>query len=282
MKLRWTKTTLLLAPATLLAALLFVFPVFGVLKLTVHDGTAFTAEALRQVYNSQLSIIVLQRTFVTAATVTVICLVMGYPMAYFMAGLSPRKRVLATYLILLPFWISILVRTYTWIILLGREGILNKALAALGLTAEPVQLLYTPIAVHIGMVQILLPIVILTCLTSILDVERDLVKAARSLGASPRQAFWKVVFPLSVSGAATGGIICFILCLGFYVTPTLLGGRTSLLIANLIDLQVHKTLKWDLAAVMASTLLAATFSCLLAYWALTRKRSEFATGGLAR
>lgn len=282
MRIRWTKTLLLLAPATVLAAVLFVYPVFGVLTLTVHDGTSFTAEPVRQIYTSQLSIIVLQRTFVTAATVTAICLVMGYPMAYFMAGLAPRKRVMATYLILLPFWISILIRTYTWIILLGREGVLNKALSALGLTGEPIQLLYTPVAVHVGMVQILLPIVVLTCLTSILDVERDLVKAARSLGATPRQAFWKVVFPLSVSGAATGGIICFILCLGFYVTPTLLGGRTSILIANLIDLQVHKTLKWDLAAVMASALLLATFACLLFYWGLTRKRSEFATGGLAR
>ena len=194
MNARWTRTILLLTPATLLAAMLFVYPVFGVLSLTVHDGTSFTAEPVRQVFNSQLSVIVLQRTFVTAATVTVICLLLGYPMAYFMAGLSPRKRILVTYLILLPFWISILIRTYTWIILLGREGILNKALVALGLTAEPIQLLYTPFAVHIGMVQILLPIVILTCLTSILDVEQDLVKAARTLGATPRQAFWKVLF----------------------------------------------------------------------------------------
>lgn len=275
-------TAFLLLPAALLVALFFVYPIAGVLTLSVHDGTAFTLAPLQQFYKSQLAWVVLQRTFVLALSVTALCLLIGYPAAYFMAGLAPRMRALVTYLILLPFWISILIRTYTWVVLLGREGLVNKLLLALGLVDRPVQILYTSLAVHIGMVQVLLPIVILTCLAAMLDIEKDLVRAARILGATPAQAFWKVFFPLSASGAATGGIICFILSLGFYVTPALLGGRSSAIVANLIDVQVRQTLNWGFAAVLATALLAATLICLGLFWLATRRRPEFAGLGVSR
>ena len=271
---------LLLAPAVLLVGLLFVLPLVGVMSLTVHDGTGFTTEPIRELLDSRVALVVLERTFMLAASVTAICLLLGYPAAYFMSNLRPRVRAYLTYLILLPFWVSILIRTYTWIVILGREGIVNTGLSALGLA--PVQVLYTNVAVHIGMVQILLPIVIITCLASMLDIDKDLMKAARSLGASPAQSFWKVFFPLSVSGAATGGLICFILSLGFFVTPALLGGRRSIIIANLIDLQVHQTLNWGFAAVLATALLAITLACLGAFWLLMRRRVEFSGAGLGR
>ncbi|NRC53382.1 ABC transporter permease [Neoaquamicrobium sediminum] len=271
---------LLLAPAMLLVGLLFVAPLVGVMSLTVHDGTSFTAEPIRELLGSRVALVVLERTFMLAASVTAICLLLGYPAAYFMSTLRPRVRAYLTYLILLPFWVSILIRTYTWIVILGREGIVNTGLGALGLA--PVKILYTNVAVHIGMVQILLPIVIITCLASMLDIDKDLMKAARSLGASPAQSFWKVFFPLSVSGAATGGLICFILSLGFFVTPALLGGRRSIIIANLIDLQVHQTLNWGFAAVLATALLAITLACLGVFWLLMRRRVEFSGAGLGR
>ncbi|WP_421928216.1 ABC transporter permease [Neoaquamicrobium sediminum] len=271
---------LLLAPAVLLVGLLFVAPLVGVMSLTVHDGTSFTADPIRELLDSRVALVVLERTFMLAASVTAICLLLGYPAAYFMSTLRPRVRAYVTYLILLPFWVSILIRTYTWIVILGREGIVNTGLGALGLA--PVQILYTNVAVHIGMVQILLPIVIITCLASMLDIDKDLMKAARSLGASPAQSFWKVFFPLSVSGAATGGLICFILSLGFFVTPALLGGRRSIIIANLIDLQVHQTLNWGFAAVLATALLAITLACLGVFWLLMRRRVEFSGAGLGR
>ena len=271
---------LLLALAVLLVGLLFVLPLVGVMSLTVHDGTSFTAEPIRELLDSRVALVVLERTFMLAASVTAICLLLGYPAAYFMSSLRPRVRAYLTYLILLPFWVSILIRTYTWIVILGREGIVNTGLGALGLA--PVQILYTNVAVHIGMVQILLPIVIITCLASMLDIDKDLMKAARSLGASPAQSFWKVFFPLSVSGAATGGLICFILSLGFFVTPALLGGRRSIIIANLIDLQVHQTLNWGFAAVLATALLAITLACLGVFWLLMRRRVEFSGAGLGR
>ena len=271
---------LLLAPALLLVGLLFVLPLAGVMGLTIHDGTSFSLEPIRELLDSRVALVVLERTFVLAFTVTAICLLLGYPAAYFMSGLKPKTRAYVTYLILLPFWVSILIRTYTWIVILGREGVVNTGLAALGFA--PVQVLYTNIAVQIGMVQILLPIVIITCLASMLDIEKDLVRAARSLGASRAQAFWKVFFPLSVSGAATGGLICFILCLGFFVTPALLGGRRSIIISNLIDLQVHQTLNWAFAAVLASALLSITLVCLGLFWLVMRRRIEFTGAGLGR
>lgn len=127
MRRNWAITALLLGPAALLAALFFVYPIFGVLKLSVHDGTSYTLAPLQQLYQSRLAVVVLQRTFVLALSVTALCLLVGYPAAYFMAGLKPRTRAFVTYLILLPFWISILIRTYTWVVLLGREGLVNKA-----------------------------------------------------------------------------------------------------------------------------------------------------------
>jgi ABC-type spermidine/putrescine transport system permease subunit I len=282
MRRNWATIAALLGPAALLVALFFVYPILGVLKLSIHDGTVYTLAPLQQLYESKLAVVVLQRTFLLALSVTILCLLIGYPAAYFMSGLAPRTRAFVTYLILLPFWISILIRTYTWVVLLGREGVVNKVLMALGLIDQPIQILYTNLAVHIGMVQVLLPIVILTCLASMLDIDKDVVRAARVLGASPRQAFWKVFFPLSASGAATGGAICFILSLGFYVTPALLGGRSSAIIANLIDVQVRQTLNWGFAAVLATALLAATLASLALFWLLAKRRPEISGMGLSR
>jgi putative spermidine/putrescine transport system permease protein len=273
-------TLLLLLPAALLVGLLFVLPIFGVLSLSVYGENGFTLGPIQELLSSRVSLVVLERTFWQALTVSVICVVLGYPAAFFMSGLSPKLRAYLIYLILLPFWISILIRTYTWIIVLGREGIVNRTLTAIGFS--PLQILYTDLAVRIAMVQILLPIVILTCLASMLDIDRGLIKTARSLGATPTQAFVKVFLPLSLSGAATGGTICFILCLGFYVTPALLGGRRSILISNLIDIQVHQSLNWGFAAVLATTLLVITLACLGLFRLATRRRTEFSSLGVGR
>lgn len=277
---RSLKTFLLLSPALLMTALLFVWPLLGMLRLSLTDDAGLTLVHFQEVVESQLVLVVMQRTFLLALTVTAISVALGYLAAFFMTGLSPRRRALLTYIILMPFWVSVLVRTFTWIIVLGREGIVNTTAQALGLTDQPFQMLYTSFAVHLGMVQILLPIVILTCLSSMLDIDPGLVKAARVMGASPAKAFWKVFFPLSLSGAATGGVICFILSLGFYVTPALLGGRTSVMIANLIDLQVHRLLNWNLAAALGATLLVLTLLCLGLFKALTYRRPEFSGLGV--
>ena len=255
------RLALMLGPAVALIGLLFLFPLFGILKQSLFNP-GFTLESFEKLVSSPVAAIVLRRTFGLALTVTVLCCVLGYPIAYFLATMGRRWRAFFLYLILLPFWISVLIRTYTWMVLLGREGLANNALLGLGIVDEPIQLLFTGFAVHLAMVQILMPIMILTCFAAMVEIDPQLVRAARTLGASPFKAFAKVFFPMSIGGAAAGAIICFILSLGFYVTPALLGGRRNIMLANLIDFEVHQTLNWSFASVLALVLLAATLVLL--------------------
>jgi putative spermidine/putrescine transport system permease protein len=255
------RLALTLGPAVALIGLLFLFPLFGILKQSLFNP-GFTLESFQKLVTSPVATLVMRRTFTLALAVTGLCFVLGYPIAYFLATMSKRWRAFFLYLILLPFWISILIRTYTWMVLLGREGLVNGALRGLGLVEAPVQLLYTGFAVHLAMVQILMPIMILTCFAAMVEIDPQLVRAARTLGASPFKAFARVFFPMSIGGAAAGAIICFILSLGFYVTPALLGGRRNIMLANLIDFEIHQTLNWSFASVLALVLLAATLILL--------------------
>ncbi|BBK39525.1 hypothetical protein STAQ_46030 [Allostella sp. ATCC 35155] len=258
---RSVQLALLLGPAVALIGLLFLFPLLGVMKQSLFNP-GFTTESLEKLATSPVAAIVLRRTFLLALSVTVLCCVFGYPIAYYLATMSKRWRAFFLYLILLPFWISVLIRTYTWMVLLGREGLVNNALVGIGLIDQPVQMLFTGFAVHLAMVQILLPIMVLTCFAAMVEIDPQLVRAARTLGASPFKAFARVFFPMSIGGAAAGAIICFILSLGFYVTPALLGGRRNIMLANLIDFEVHQTLNWSFASALALVLLAATLILL--------------------
>ena len=182
---------------------------------------------------------------------------MGYPVALFIA-LQPRKRQMALiFLILIPMWMSILIRTYAWMVVLGRDGLINNALAALGLTDKPVQFLFTPGAVYVAMVQILLPVFVIACHSAMTEIDLGLLRAARVLGASARQAMLRVFLPLSFDGALTGFIITFMLSMGFFITPGLLGGRKQAMIGNLIEFQVQR-LNWSFAAALGLALLVLT------------------------
>jgi len=261
MSRKFARTLLLLAPGAILIGFLFLFPLFGILKLSLFNP-GFTTESFEKLATSAVAMLVMERTFVLALTVTALCVVTGYPIAYYLATSSPRWRTILVYLILLPFWTSILIRTYTWMVVLGREGLVNSVLQWTGLTDAPVQLLFTGLAVHLAMVQILMPIVIITCYSTMIEIDEGLIRAARTLGATPAQAFAKVFLPLSMPGVATGAAMCFILSLGFYITPALLGGRRNVMLSNLIDFEVHQTLNWSFASVLALVLLAATLVSL--------------------
>lgn len=261
MSRKFARTLLLLAPGAILIGFLFLFPLFGILKLSLFNP-GFTTESFEKLASSAVAMLVMERTFILALTVTALCVVTGYPIAYYLATSSPRWRTILVYLILLPFWTSILIRTYTWMVVLGREGLVNSVLQWTGLTDAPVQLLFTGLAVHLAMVQILMPIVIITCYSTMIEIDEGLIRAARTLGATPGQAFAKVFLPLSMPGVATGAAMCFILSLGFYITPALLGGRRNVMLSNLIDFEVHQTLNWSFASVLALVLLAATLVSL--------------------
>jgi ABC-type spermidine/putrescine transport system permease subunit I len=163
-------------------------------------------------------------TFKLAMTVTVCCALAGYPLCYFMSRLQPRAASVALLLVLLPFWTSLLVRTYAWLVLLQRRGIVNESLQAVGVIDEPLRLVHNFFGTTVGMVHVLLPFLVLPLYANMRAIPAHYVNAAMSLGASPRRAFWQIFFPMSFPGLTAGLALVFIMSLGFFVTPALLGG----------------------------------------------------------
>ena len=189
--------------------------------------------------------------------VAVACVVLGYPVAYLLTERPPRQQRLLLLFIMTPLWVSVLIRTYSWIVVLGREGLLNSLLRSVGLIDAPLPLLYNRGAVYAAMVQVLLPIAILTMFAAMSAINRSLLSAARILGASPQRAFIHVFLPLSAGGALSAGVLTFVLALGFFITPAIVGGPKDHMIANVIATQISETLDWGLASALGMTLLAA-------------------------
>jgi len=185
----------------------------------------------------------------------VVCLFSAYPVATLLTRVSTRVAALVTIAVLLPFWTSILVRTYAWMVLLQHNGLVNKLLVGLGIVANPLRLMYNEAGVTIGMVQILLPFAILPIYASLQNIDERLHLAAQILGAGSWQRFWKVTFPLSLPGVAAAAILVFVQGLGYFVTPALLGGSRVITLAMLMESQVLEVLNWPLASAMAMVLL---------------------------
>ena len=198
----------------------------------------------------------LQVTFWIAIVVTLICAAIGYPMAYVMAAVGKAWGRALFILVLLPFWISLLVRTAAWVVLLQKEGIVNGGLLALGLVSEPQQLIFNRLGVYVAMTHILLPFMVLPLYSVMKNIPRDHVRAAASLGAPPVSAFWTVFFPQTIPGLGAGCMLVFILAIGFYVTPALVGGSADQMISALIAEFALGTANWGLASALALVLLA--------------------------
>ncbi len=262
----------LLGPGVLLLLLLFVYPTLQIVKLSLFDP-GFTVQHFGRFFRTPVYLTVFLYTLKVSLVVALGCLLLGYPVAYLLVRMPPRRRPAVVFLILVPMWLSILVRTYAWMVLLGRNGLINSLLLAVGVITEPLRMLFTTTAVYLAMIQILLPIMILTCYSVMVEIDQGLVKAARVLGASPLRAFLAVFLPLSLSGAATGSIIVFMLSLGFFITPALLGGRRDMMMANLISYQVTTTLNWGFAAAIALVLLLSAVTTVLVLRAAVGTRS---------
>jgi putative spermidine/putrescine transport system permease protein len=214
---------------------------------------------------------VLLRTFTTAITVTVVCVVLGYPYAYAMVAAGPKLRAVLTLLVLMPFWTSLMVRTFAWIILLQDNGPLHQVLTAVGL--GQVHLIRTNLGVIIGMSQILLPFMVLPLYAVMGNIDRRLVLASASLGARPLTSFLRVWLPLSLPGIGAGSLMVFISSLGFYVTPALLGSPSDSLVSQQIFTQVDGLLLWGRGGAMGVVLLTVTF-VILAILLLAIRRSN--------
>lgn len=257
-------TFLLIVPALLLMLPVYAYPTLQLVAASL-DAPTWSTIHYEDLLEEPAFWPILTRTFVVALQVTVCCALLGYPIAYAMLLAPPKWRQAITVLIVLPMWISLLVRSYAWIVILGRDGLVNKTLLGLGVIDQPMALLYTRLAVLLGLVQVMLPYFVLPVFGAMSRVDLRLVSAARALGASRRRAFFSVFFPLTLSGVASGALIIFILTIGFYVTPTLLGGLREITYVMLIERQVNNLGNWNLAAAMSVVLLAATLVLVMLF-----------------
>ncbi|RVI61304.1 ABC transporter permease subunit [Sinorhizobium meliloti] len=268
---------LLVAPALLLLGVVYGVPIFRLL-VTSFGVNEWSLHNYQEALTDDYMWRVLLSTLRLAAEVTAMCLILGYPVAYLMIRTSPRWTQILAILVILPMWTSVLVRAYAWMVLLGRNGIINQALIGSGLISEPIQLLYNGFGVYVGMVHIMLPYMILPLFTAMKRVDLRLVDAARSAGAGGFAAFALVFVPLTAPGIAAGSLLVFILSLGFFVTPALLGGPADVTFVMLIDRQVNESLNWELAAAMAVILLVATLILVVLYWKLVDVSGQGSAG----
>jgi putative spermidine/putrescine transport system permease protein len=249
------ETACLLGPAVIVLAALFVVPLARLFSLAFTDPAGpfatFATLGESEVYRR-----VALNTFVIAVAVTAICAVLAWPVSYILSRLKGFCFALALYGVLFPFWISVLVRTFSWMLLLERNGPLNRLLMGSGLTDHPLSLLFNDTGVMIGMVHVLLPYMVLPLYGAMIRIDRRLLLASDGLGASIFDTFRRVYFPLCLPGLAGGAIFVFLLSLGFFITPALLGGSNAITLSMLIASFVNDRLVWPLAAAASLILLA--------------------------
>lgn len=261
----------LVLPLLIFLLVFFVYPVGTMLFRSVLPGT-WSLAAYETLLQSRVFWRVLQITLEIALIVTLGCLVLGYPLALWLARLPQAAANFALILVLVPFWTSVLVRSYAWMALLERHGVVNNLLVWLGLLETPVKLLNTRFAVCLAMTHVLLPFMVLPIYASLRSLDWRLVRAAQSLGATPWGALRQIVLPLSRPGIGAGVTLVFTLAIGFYITPVLVGASSDVMISVLINDEVG-LLAWPSASAMAAILLALVLLVTAALARLTGARA---------
>lgn len=261
------------APLLLLVLLVFDLPLLTTALWSIsHPETgALTTGNYVEFVDAGYFLKIIWRTALVAVEVTLLCALLGYPLAYWISKLPPDRQMLMLGIVVMTFWVSILVRTYAWIVILGNGGIVNRWLQALGWTTKPVEFLYNENGVLLGMVNVLLPFLILPLAAAMRRVDPRLLQVAETLGASRMAIFWRVFFPLTIPALSAAMVLVFILSLGFYITPAILGGGKVPMIANMMDFLINKFARWEMAAVNAVVLLMLT---LLLYAVYQRLRER--------
>ena len=243
-------------PAVLFLLLLFVYPTALLVGLSAVDVDGnITVSHYSRLFDQGLYTKVLLITLKVAAWTTVFAIVAGYPVAYLLANVRSSLRNTLIIWVLLPFWTSFLVRTFAWLVLLGRKGAINDLLIAVGILDYPIKIIYNFTGVMIGMVHALMPLCVLTMLAVMENIDTNLTKAAGTMGARRGQSFWRIYFPLSLPGVAAGGLLIFVTSLGFFITPALLGGARDTMIVQLIMFQIDSMLNWGFAGAISMLLL---------------------------
>ncbi len=253
------------APLVLLLIVLFIYPVGQLLLLSVYNESGFSLDEYRRLFASSVYVDVLLITLKISFFTTVLSIVAGYPVAYLISIAAKERKASLLFWLLLSFWTSFLVRAFAWIVMLGRNGVVNQLLVSLGILDAPAGLLYNLGSVLVGMVHALMPLAVLTMLSVMENIDRKLPLAASTLGARPGTAFWKIYFPLSLPGVAAAAIMVFVTAIGFFIVPALLGGRRETMITQLIIVQVQQTLDWGFAGAISVLLLLVVLAVFVLY-----------------
>jgi putative spermidine/putrescine transport system permease protein len=267
---------LLVAPVILFAALILFWPLSKMVYYSFTDPSTGIANYTR-VFAAGVYLRVILTTFQVSAIVTVICLVIGYPMAYVAATRRGRLGLLILGAVTLPFWTSLLVRTFAFMVLLSDNGVIPSLLRSLGWD-QPPQMLYNRVGTVVGMVYVMLPFMVLTLYAVMTEINPGFQRAARSLGAPPLWAFLLVYVPQSFSGITGGILLVFTVSCGFYVTPALLGGRGEVFIAQVIQTNIE-SVSWGFASALAFILLLITMTIMFLYDRVLGRESVFRPGG---
>lgn len=226
---------------------------------------SFTLHQWQELFGDPFYLTILLKTLRLAAVVTLICVVIGYGPAYYITLVSPSRRALLIVLLFLPSWISYIVRSMSWLPILGKEGLFNSLLIRSGIISEPLPLLFNDFSIYVGLVQFLLPLMIINVYIGLQAVDRKVVEAARTLGATPLQAFLAVTFPLALPGLAAGCLLTFILAMGAYITPQILGGPGTTYYANLVFESFVSHQDWPFGATLSLVIIFFLIAGLVGY-----------------
>ena len=261
----------LLTPAALWLGIFFLLPLMLILAYSfgtsgVYGGITlgFNPGNYLKVFDP-LYLEIIIRTFVIATLNTLICLALGYPLAYFIAFKGRRWRNVLILLVMIPFWTSLLIRAYSWVVILGGNGIANRTLQFLGITDEPLTLIFTPQAVAMGLAYSYLPFMILPLYAALEKFDVRLKEAAQDLGASRWHTFWRVTFPMSMPGVIAGSILVFIPSAGEFVVPDLLGGSRTVMTGNLIQQQFLNARDWAFGSALSIMLAVLLLGAIMYY-----------------
>ena len=272
---RFNRWSALALPAVVFLIVVFLIPLLAMALRSVTDPPGAGLANYEQFFAQQAYVRVLTNTFWIALLATLACLIVGYPFAYLMTIVPGRLAGLLLIAVLLPFWSSLLVRTFAWQVLLRDTGIINRFLLDLGLITEPLTLIRTTGGVIIGMSHILLPFMVLPMYAVMRRIDPEYGRAAANLGASPLSAFVRVFVPLSLPGVLAGSLLVFVLALGFYITPALLGGLRDQMISQLIVQQIQQRLDWGFGTAMSVLLVGITLAFLFAASRAVKLRDVF-------
>lgn len=253
----------LCSPSLILVGIIIFIPVGWLFWLSLFDAAGVLTWGNYERMLVQPSYLkTLQTTFEVSLIVTGVCVLLGYPLAYLLSQLPKRAAGICMISVILPFWTSVLVRTYAWLVILQRRGLVNDWLMSLGIIDQPLQLAHNFTGVIIGMSHVMLPFLVLPLYASMKAIDRDYLRAGLNLGASPVATFWQVFFPLSLPGLSAGVVLTFVLCLGFFVTPVLMGGGNVFMWAMRIEQTSRLYSNWGAASALGVVLLVLTLAVL--------------------